>query len=138
MTLLIDHKYDYPSFIAFLKRRLMGYVAQHVNRGKLMVLDEYFKSDSFLELYGTNNVSAYTVIRLSLTNLTYTHFPSYAILSVNDKVLYPGTNIRLVDLCKIINYGNLSVEAYPIVTDTFRHFSTHIKQYVNKYEMGVG
>ena len=113
-------------------------MAMNINLGKLKDLDEYFKSDSFKELYGDVNVSAYTVVKLSLINLKYTHFPSYATLSINDKIFYPSTNIRLIELCKIINYGNLSVEAYPIIIDTFRHFSTHIKQYVSKYEMGVG
>jgi hypothetical protein len=38
----------------------------------------------------------------------------------------------------LINFGNLSIDSYPIFTETFNHFSMNIKKYVEKCGMGLG
>lgn len=138
MTLMIEHEYDRNDFIRFLKRRMLGYISMHINLDKVRAFDEYFESDGFKKTYGDVNVCSATIFKLSILNLKVVHYPTYATITVDDTIMYPNTHIRLIDLCKLMNYGNLSVEAYPIISDTFRHFSTHIKDYVNKYRLGVG
>lgn len=137
MTLMIDHKYDKEGFIQFLKKRMLGYIAMNLNTDKLKTFDEYFSSDAFKSVYGDVIVHPVVIFKLSILNLKVVHYPKYATLMIDDKIMYPNTQIRLIDLCKLLNYGNLSVEAYPIISDTFRHFSTHLISYVNKYELGI-
>ena len=138
MTIIVDHKYDKDDFISFLKRRMLGYIALHIDVDKIKLFNEYFNSDAFKKSYGNIDVDALTILKMSLANLKVLHYSTYATISIDDECLYPNTNVRLTTLCKLMNYGNLSVDAYPIISDTFRHFSTHIKHYVNKYELGVG
>lgn len=138
MTLMIDHEYARNDFLSFLKRRMLGYISMHINLDKVKAFDEYFESDAFKRSYGDTEVCSATIFKMSVTNLKIVHYPTYATISIDDKLMYPDTNIRLIDLCKLMNYGNLSVDAYPIISDTFRHFSTHMKYYVNKYRLGIG
>ena len=138
MTLLVEEKYNKIDFLKFLKRRILTYFASVVNTKKVLPYDEYFKSDEFKEKFGDVSISSLLVIKLGITNLKVVTYPTYSTISINDAVMYPDTKIRVLDLCKIINYGNLSVDAYPIFTNVFLHFKINMKKYVNKYELWVG
>ena len=138
MILIVDKKYSYNDFISFLKRRMLQYFASNVNLKKIKLYNEYFNSEEFKEKYGDVSIDSFTVIKIGITNLKSIKYPTYTELTIDDKLTYPGTDIKIKDLCKIINYGNLSIDAYPIFTDMFRYFTIRMKTYVNKYELGVG
>ena len=41
---------------------------------------------------------------------------------------YPGTNISYIDICKTINYGNLNIQGYPIITQVFNDVKLHLSE----------
>ncbi len=137
MTLIVDNKYVTMSFIKFLKRRMLGWVALNLNRKRLTIFDEYFKSSDFIRLSNNVTVSSRQVIIMSMTNLIHKRYDTVTHIFVNPNICYPGTNIKLVDLCKIINFGNMSVEGYPIFTETFDHFHNNITKYVDRCIIGL-
>ena len=138
MTLVVENKNITPNFILFLKKKMLSYLATILNVKKLVPYDEYFKSDDFLLQTNGVIIDSKRVIIMSMSNLTHKRFETTTQIFVNPMMTYPGTNIKLVELCKIINYGTLSIDAYPIFSMTFNHFSRNLGMYIDRCIMGVG
>lgn len=133
MLLIVDNKDITESFIPYLKNRMLRHICFILDDSKLIRFDEYFKSNEF-----TKDITSKHIIMLAMSNLQHKRYDENTHIFINPNITYPGTSIKIVDLCKVINFGNLSVEGYPIFTMTFDHFSRNIKKYVEKCAMGLG
>jgi hypothetical protein len=138
MTLVVENKDIVPSFISYLKTRLLRHICLILDLSKLKPFDEYFQSLEFLEASNGVIISSKRLILLAMSNLQHKRYESTTHIFINPNITYPGTGLKLVDLCKVINYGTLSIEGYPIFTETFNHFSRNIRKYVEKCSMGLG
>lgn len=137
MTLVVKNKDITANFISFIKRRMLGYIASILDMKRLQVYDEYFNSEAFLRLTKNVPVDAKRVIVLGMSNLIHKRYETTTHIFINPHLTYPGTTIKIVDLCKIINYGTLSLDSYPIFSLTFNHFSKNIGKYADRCTMGV-
>ena len=139
MTLVVENKNITESFIPYLKTRMLRHICLIMDEDKLNRFDEYFQSKELM--IGNKNldiIDSKNVIMLAMTNLQHKKYEENTHIFINPNITYPGTSIKIVDLCKIINFGTLSIEGYPIFTMTFDHFSRNIKKYVEKCAMGLG
>ena len=137
MTLVVENKDINTHFIKFLKRRIMGYISLIMNFKRLKPFDEYFNSNEFKSISNNVVISSKRIITMGMTNLVHKRYETNTHIFINPNITYPGTTIKIVDLCKLINYGTLSLEGYPIFTKTFDHFSKNIKKYRNKCILGL-
>lgn len=133
MYLSISKEYAKDGFISFLIKRIVGTVSILLDIKKLTSFDNYFKSEEFLSDYGTNDISARKVILLALNNIRSKITSDAVLIYIDDNIYYPNTDIKLITLCKVINYGTLSIPAYPIFTNVFNHFKKDIKKYRQKF-----
>ena len=131
MTIVVENKYINQGFIDFLKKKPLGYMSTIIDTKKLYKYDELFQSEEFLELSDNTVISSRKVIVLGMTNLIHKRYETTTHIFINPNINYPGTNLRLVDLCKIINYGTLSIDAYPIFTETFDYIQRNIGKYID-------
>lgn len=138
MILVVDNEYATQKFISFLKQRMLSHLSAIIDTKKLIPYDEYFNTDEFRELYGDGNVSAVKVVVFGMKHLSHKRYESNTHIFINPNVNYPGTQINLFTLCKLINFGNMSIDAYPIFTDTFNHFSKNLSKYIDKCIIGIG
>lgn len=137
MTLIVENKNITQSFIPYLKKRMLGYLSIILNMKKLIVFDEYFESEEF----GNDTkvkIDSKRVVLMGMTNLSHKRYDTYTQLFINPNILYPGTSFKVVDLCKVINFGTLSVDGYPIFTQIFDYFSQNIDNYKEKCMIGLG
>ena len=137
MTLVVDNKDITKGFILYIKKRMLGYVAMKLDVKKLIKYDEYFNSNTF-KLGGKTKISSKKVILLGITNLSHKRYEATTHIFINPNINYPGTPLKVVDLCKMINFGTLSIDGYPIFTNTFNHFSKNIKKYMDRCSRGLG
>ena len=105
---------------------------------KLHKYDELFHSKEFLKMSNNTIISSRQVIVMGMTNLTHKRYETNTHIFINPNINYPGTNLRIVDLCKIINYGNMSIDGYPILTMTFDYVQSNIGKYIDRYTTGLG
>ena len=116
---------------------MLGYLSIILDMKKLIVFDEYFESEEF----GNDTkvkIDSKRVVLMGMTNLSHKRYDTYTQLFINPNTLYPGTSFKVVDLCKVINFGTLSVDGYPIFTQTFDYFSQNIDKYKEKCMIGLG
>ena len=138
MTIVVDNKYINQGFISFIKKRILGYMSVILNINKLQRYDELFQSEEFLILSNKTSISSRKVVLMAMTNLIHKRYETNTHIFINPNINYPGTNMKIVDLCKIINYGTLSIDAYPIFTETFNHIQQNIGKYIDIYTKGLG
>ena len=132
MNIVVDNKYITKGFISFLIRRIQMYTYSILNISKLRIYDEYFKS-----IYNVE-ISSIRVFKISTSNLKYKRNDTTTTIYINPDITYPGTQIKIIDLCRIINYGALNIPPYPIFTDISNQFTNNIKTYASKFTIGVG
>lgn len=137
MTLVVDNKDVTQNFILYLKKKMLSHIAYILDIKKLQAYDEYFSSDEFKQISNNTIVSSKKVIVLSMSNLVHKRYETTTHIFIDPNMAYPGTNLKIVDLCKIINYGTLSIDAYPIFTMTFNHFSENIGKYTDRCIRGL-
>lgn len=138
MTLVLENKNITQNFVVFLKNRMLSYMSTILDTRKLTSFDEYFMSDEFKLLTNGVKVSSRRVILLGMTTLVHKRFDTTTQIFMNPNITYPGTSLKIYDLCKLINYGTISIDGYPIFTDTFNYFSKNIEKYVDRYTRGLG
>ena len=132
MNIVVNNISISNGFINFIKQKTFGYMATILNIDKLDVYDEYFKY-----IHNTD-ILAKKVIILSMSNLSHDRQETTTTIYINPDLKYPGTNINLIDLCKIINNGNLNIPSYPIFTQTFEHIQNNLPKYLDKFIIGIG
>lgn len=138
MTLIVDNKDTNLHFILYLKKRMLRHIALILNPKKLVPYDEYFNSEAFIIRSGGASISSRQVILLGMTHLIHKRYENTTHIFINPNFMYPGTSLSVADLCKVINFGTMSVDAYPIFSETFEHFSKNIKNYLDSCITGVG
>lgn len=137
MILMIDNKGVSKGFILFIKKRMLTYCLSHLELSKLDKFDEYFKSEGFVNTYKVSNLSSRNIIYLGISHLSHRRYETETQLSIDDSLYYPGTNIKISSLCKLINFGNMDIDGYPIFSNTFQHFRDNIDKYIDKHIMNL-
>lgn len=132
MNIVVDNKYVTKGFISFLKKRIQMHAHSIVNIPKLKIYDEYFK------IIYNEEISSIRLFKISLSHLDYKIDDIITTIYIDPNIKYPGTQIKIIDLCRIMNYGALNIPPYPIFTNISDYFTNNIKTYANKFTIGVG
>lgn len=130
MKLEIDRKYGLD-FVLFVIKQLQKYIIGNVNPDKLVFAETYIndKSKSMFRKY----LSAYDIVVSGAMSITYNIYEHKFIVELNSNEILYGTNAKIIDLCKLINYGVIGVLPYPIFTDSFEHFEKNLIYYYEYY-----
>lgn len=123
MYIYIEPKYNKVRFIKFLIKKLVGLLCEKVNLKKLKDFDNYLKEKKIKKVKGKK------VFFLAINHIVYKNSK----IQINESILYPGTDYKLIDLCKLLNYGNLEFEGYPIFSTVFDFISDNIKKYESMF-----
>lgn len=66
-------------------------------------------------------------------NLRCLNHSTRYIIEINPNEIAPKTSAKLIDICSLINYGNLDMPPYSIFEDTFRYIASHLSDLYNEY-----
>ena len=77
--------------------------------------------------------SAYEVLIAGIKNLRVLDCTDHYIIEINPNEIAPKTRAKLIDICNLINYGNLEMPAYPIFEDTFNEVLINLPNLYEKY-----
>ena len=130
MKLEINRKYGLK-FVLYIIKKLQKYIIGNINVKKLIFIEAYINLmyTSQLRKY----ISAKDVIISGVMNITYTIYPHKFVIEIDSNQILYGTDAKLCDLCKLINYGVLGVSAYPIFTESFDYFKENLNVLFEQY-----
>ena len=124
---LIDYK-----FCLWLISQIKNEYIETANVNKLLKMDEYLHSLDFMASHKDD--TSYKILQKGLQSLQVSSGTDSYIIRVNDSIYYDfATGVKLSTVCKLINYGTISVQGYPIYQKLFTHFAENLGDLVKYY-----
>lgn len=129
MRLDINAKYGLE-FVLYIIKKLQEYIIGNINDEKLVFIEEYI-NQNYNSIY-RKHISARDVLVSGAMNLTYQIYANKFTVEIDSKQILYGTNAKLYDICKLINFGVLGIGSYPILTESFDYFKGNL-DYMYEY-----
>ena len=129
MKLDINTKYGLE-FVLYIIKKLQEYIIGNINDKKLVFIEEYI-NQNYKSIY-RKHISARDILVSSAMNLTYQIYANKFTVEIDSKQILYGTNAKLYDICKLINFGVLGIGSYPILTESFDYFKDNL-DYMYEY-----
>ena len=131
MLIRLEGNYS-PRFINFLIKIIKNRVITKLSLNKLKAWDKY------LDAINKNHESAKEIILISLSKLVYIIEDNYIIITINNNYVLSKLHLKLIDAIKLINFGNMEIKGYPIISDTFQYVEKNIKGYEKRFHLFGG
>lgn len=128
-----ENKLTY-GFGRWIIRQIQFNFHKTVNPDKLKNWDNFFEnSDEYSFLY-SKPVKALTILQTGVRGLQCHKLPDKLIISFNSNQFMPGFDRVKVDtLCRLITFGNNSLQGYPIIKDVLQEVADNINDYIEQY-----
>ena len=132
MNLIIESKVDITDFCEWLVvEHITPYIATHINQKKAQRFDDII--NKYIVTLPKRMLFTDDIILASAYNLIVSKEDDNHIIRIDSNAFIPNTNAKFISIAELINYGNLSTQAYPIYTETFNYFADNIDKYFNMY-----
>lgn len=121
-------------FPQWLLRRIKTNLVHNMNIAKINlwndVLNEQYKE---FKLYPIS-LKADRIIRLGIDHVIISSTDDTVIYHIDSNVFVPGLDrVKVSEICKLINYGTLSQEGFPLFTQTFNEVENNFTYYISEY-----
>lgn len=124
----------------FIKRvisYLQNLLKASYNKRKFASMEAFINSvPEFRSIY-RKEYSCKDIVYMSAYNLVYDFYDGSAILYVDPNVYYPGTQVKLSQLCRLIDSGAIGLPGTYIYTNAFNEVQTSQYDWAELYKMGV-
>ena len=134
MKLIIENSYNDPDLKNFIYKSVIPTAQQLffflVNNKIVANYTNYLS-----EKYG-KFVSAKLILILGIKSLIIGKTGNDYYIQINPNVFIPKLPAKLIDICALINYGNLSISPYPIFDILFERLSKMISDLYIQYTLG--
>lgn len=129
MNIIIKNtnKYDL-NFFNWLIEKIKSYLLMFDDFSKYKQIEEYINSN-ILRSKKYRYLSMHDIFFIAAASYECISYGSTAIIQINPQIKIYNTNIKVIDICKILNYGSISVKG----TDVFSQIANHIKLNLNNY-----
>ena len=105
----------------------------------LSIIDRrrYVTWENYLQkAYNKQSINIDKILLDSIGNLEYKKIGNDYEISINPNIICSYIPAKLIDICALINYGNLSLSPYPIFDILFERLSEMISDLYIQYTLG--
>ena len=127
-----DNKYTYD-FLEYVKSKCRDIYYEKVNVKKLKPFEVYINELPEYKSLMKKYISANEICISGLYNIMILHYGQNIVFKIDENNLLPNTKIKIIELCKLINNGNLLLKPYPIFTEIFDEIQKNIEVYYAEY-----
>lgn len=141
MELIIDNPNNLKldNFCKWLKLEMLKYVNIAINNSKLKLFDLYINNNLKINYIDNLNriIKPKSIILMAFKNLITIKNGNKIKIIVDPNINIPNSHAKLIDIIKLINYGNTQLNPYPIISNTFDYFTNNLTSYYIKYLKGI-
>ena len=131
---IVDKSGNYDElFFSFLKDKIREKFYDEVNVKKLLPFEIFINENPKYKSLFKKYISAYDICLTAFYNLKLIDYKPIYLLKIDEVIKLPNTNIKLIELCKLIDNGNIGLKAYPIFTKVFKYVQEHVEEYYAEY-----
>lgn len=122
-------------FADFLSFMLHGWFINHVNPEKILIVQNYVDNNSKYKSIYVKRIDVYSILEYLVSHLVVEKSSKWmSIIKLDDQSTVYGLNIKLIDILKLVNFGNMELKPYPIFTKMFSVFQKDIDVLYLQYE----
>lgn len=129
-AIIIDkhNSFDDIGFQKYVLFACKHILLSNLNKKKLQVWDEYLNSSNILNTEsGDKKISSLSVFQEISNNFILQKFEDNLYeLKIDENTKAKDIDIKLSNVCRLINFGNVEMRGYPIITDTLNYISDNI------------
>lgn len=126
---LLDNK-----FAEWLVNDIQKQIIVNIDVNRFKQWDEYLNEKEVFNTTYLKTIKSLDIVYEGIQSLTYTVRSPYIRIFINKQKYVPGLDrVPLYVFCDLINYGDLSLNGYPIFTDVFRDIEENFSKYVERY-----
>lgn len=135
MELNIDSDKDITNFCLWLIPKIKEYFVNSIDDRKLEKYNIYLNANKIVlfDYSEKRLISARSILIGAIYNLHLKHNLNHYVIEINPNSTIPSTSAKFTDIVKLINFGNMSLQGYQIVSDTMNYFANNINNYYNSY-----
>lgn len=134
MKLVIEKTDKYNlSFVKWLRDEIETELTASINSGELSRIQKYINT----QLTDTP-INILHVLLMGIKYLSVKEINGYFHITIDEFKMYGNTKFKLLNLCKLINYGNLECKGCYIFSNVFDRITNRIDNYYNLYVNQLG
>lgn len=137
MNIIIKNtnKYDL-NFFNWLIEKIKSYLLMFDDFSKYKQIEEYINSN-ILRSKKYRYLSMHDIFFIAAASYECISYGSTAIIQINPQIKIYNTNIKVIDICKILNYGSISVKGIDIFSQIANHIKLNLNNYYREYCRGL-
>lgn len=111
----------------------------YILKSKIKSIYPYYYNDTLnnLLLFITNNrYSLQKIVNISINNIVTYRYNDSSIITIDNNTVLPNTDFKLIDICKLINYGSLDISGTMIYTKSFKYIDDNINDLYRQFSYG--
>ena len=137
MNIIIKNtnKYDL-NFFNWLIEKIKSYLLMFDDFSRYKQIEEYINSN-ILRSKKYRYLSMHDIFFIAAASYECINYGSTAIIQINPQIKIYNTNIKVIDICKILNYGSISVKGIDIFSQIANHVKLNLNNYYREYCRGL-
>lgn len=138
LTIENNDKLELEEFSQEIIELMKEYLITHIEESKLIRWDEYLNKEiKWGWKYKVKIIRAKTLLLGAAYNLQIIERTNKITIRINPNAIINETNKKYIDILKLITYGNLSIQGYPIWEQMMNYFAKNISDIYESYEAGI-
>lgn len=122
----------------WLVKQVQQAILLRINPKKLKKWDKYFNDSEQYRSISGSDIKAEQIVLAGIDALQCVGTEGKLSIRIRPNQFVPNLDRVVIDTtCKLINYGNVSIQGYPIFSDTFTNISENIDEYIDMYVGGL-
>lgn len=137
MNIIIKNtnKYDL-NFFNWLIEKIKSYLLMFDDFSRYKQIEEYINSN-ILRSKKYRYLSMHDIFFIVAASYECINYGSTAIIQINPQIKIYNTNIKVIDICKILNYGSISVKGIDVFSQIANHIKLNLNNYYREYCRGL-
>lgn len=137
MNIIIKNtnKYDL-NFFNWLIEKIKSYLLMFDDFSRYKQIEEYINSN-ILRSKKYRYLSMHDIFFIAAASYECINYGSTAIIQINPQIKIYNTNIKVIDICKILNYGSISVKGIDVFSQIANHIKLNLNNYYREYCRGL-
>ena len=128
--------FDLDSFCEYLIKQMQDYMKSETRKNyKRLAKYNEFIDENVVRIDDKETILPIRdILVLSTYYLTYKKLSDSYVIELNPNINVPNTYAKFIDIVKLVNYGNLSLPAYPIYDEMMDYFADKIVYFYKEYK----
>lgn len=132
----LEQDLELYNFLKWLPNKMADYLIENIDSRKLIYFDEYINSDNIIKWRSErlkHILTSKDILIAGTYNLTIDHNNNSYTIRLNPNAFIPDTYAKFINIINLINYGTLTLFAYPIYDKMMEFFAENIQSFYQVY-----